>query len=876
MLRWLDALASTERVRLPNGLTVLVRHDASAPVAAVVTHVNTGYFDETDDVGGIAHVLEHMYFKGTPTRGVGEIAKATKANGGYLNAATIYDYTVYYAVLPKDGFLKGLEIQADAFANALIDSAELARELEVIVEEAKRKADNPGAVATESLYALMHDRHRIRRWRIGHEETLRGLTRDHLLRFYSNFYRPGNTILALVGDFDVDRVLRCVETLYGGLASGVPLRTPGPNETAPSGFRYRELHGDIAQTHVALGWRTAAALHADTPLLDVAGAALALGRSSRLYRAVRERKLASSVTAYNYTPTEIGVFGAEAEGPPERAREAAAAMWSEITALGATAPAPAELERVRRVTAARWVRRLETMDGQATFLAEWEALGDWRLSADYYERFMSAAPRDVLAVASRYLVPDQAALLVYRPSAASVFAADAAAAREWLEQPRERVAPAAVPPAVRVPGPAQPARMPSAEHGIALFRTAAGVPLLVKQRPETPLVHLGLFTLGGAAAEASSQLGVTTLTMRAALKGTAELTADAIAEVSESLGGSIVPSVASESAGWTLSVPVEQFADAAALLAHVTQEPIFPAAAIETERAVALSQLEQARDDMMRYPIRLALAAAFREHPYARVALGDEETLLTITQDQVVACHAQRVLNGASVLAIAGDVEPQHAADILATAFARLTLAPATTVAPPAWPLGARSNVELRAKAQTGLAMLLPGPTRRSVQRHTAEVLTSVASGLGGRFFEELRDRRSLAYTVHVSSIQRREAGAILAYLGTSPEKETAAREALLGEFARLRESDVTEEELERAQNYIIGSHAIARQSGAAVLAEIVDAWLLGTGLRELDEFESAIRSVAARDIRALAQEAFDPERRVEGVVRGGGVRGPP
>src|SRR5688572_11393730 len=178
-----DALAwqhSVIREVLPNGLTLLVRRDTSAPVVAIVTHVKAGYFDETDDIVGIAHVLEHMYFKGTPTRGVGAIARETKANGGYLNAHTIYDHTSYYTVLPSNAFEQGLEIQFDAYANSIIDSGELARELEVIVQEARRKRDTAGAVAIESLYALLHDHHRIRRWRIGEDEALRTLTREQL------------------------------------------------------------------------------------------------------------------------------------------------------------------------------------------------------------------------------------------------------------------------------------------------------------------------------------------------------------------------------------------------------------------------------------------------------------------------------------------------------------------------------------------------------------------------------------------------------------------------------------------------------------------------------------------------------------------------
>src|SRR3954465_5868772 len=123
--------ATIRRTVLPNGLTVLVRQDRSAPVVAIVTYVSAGYFDETDDVVGIAHVLEHMFFKGTPSRAVGEIARQTKAAGGYLNAATISDHTSYYAVLPSSGFVQGLDVQFDAFANSLIDAEELGRELEV-------------------------------------------------------------------------------------------------------------------------------------------------------------------------------------------------------------------------------------------------------------------------------------------------------------------------------------------------------------------------------------------------------------------------------------------------------------------------------------------------------------------------------------------------------------------------------------------------------------------------------------------------------------------------------------------------------------------------------------------------------------------------
>src|SRR5690242_10629468 len=149
--------ANVTRVILPNGLTVLAKRDPSAPVVAVVTHVRAGYFDEPDEWIGIAHVLEHMFFNGTARRGVGDIARETQALGGYLNAGTIYDKTYYYTVLPSagDGLAKALDIQADALMNSALDPGELTRELEVIIQEAKRKLDNPPAVTVETLYELL-------------------------------------------------------------------------------------------------------------------------------------------------------------------------------------------------------------------------------------------------------------------------------------------------------------------------------------------------------------------------------------------------------------------------------------------------------------------------------------------------------------------------------------------------------------------------------------------------------------------------------------------------------------------------------------------------------------------------------------------------
>jgi zinc protease len=862
---------SIHRTILPNGLTLLVEEDRSAPVVAIVTYVKAGYFDETDAENGLAHALEHMFFKGTEKRGVGDIAKETKSSGGYLNAHTIYDNTTYYTVLPSSGFAKGLEIQADAYAHSVINARELAKEMEVIIQEAKRKADNPSAVATETLYELLHDAHRMRRWRIGREPGLRAFTRDMMTGFYRNFYRPGNTILSISGDVDPAAVLSRVKELYGDLESAEPVRHPGPPEPAHDDFRYRELAGDIAQSQLVFGWRTPGTLDPDTAVLDVAASVLATGRASRLYRAVREKKLASSITAYDYTPTELGVFVIHAETEPENTAQAARVIWDQLHQLRVGSVEGDELTRVHRIFEARWVRRLETAEGRANYLAEWEALGSWQLGGEYFKRYTSASAEEIQRTVRKYLAEESAAALVYRPESAPVVAQDAADMKRILGEGASARLPAIPARTATRPADHKTAELEREEAGVSIFRTAEGVPVLVRRKAGTPMANIGVYIVGGAVEEAPEHAGLTLLTARTMLKGTSARTAAQVAEDAEMLGGTISASAGSDSFGWSFSVPGNRLAEALELLGDVIQRPTIPDDAFETERTVALSNVAMLRDDMYRYPMRLASSVAFNGHPYGTPPMGTEESLRAVSAEEAREWHKARVLESAAVIGIVADVDPREAADLVARELGTLRLIKAPKVGKPRWPGSVKIAAESRDKAQTAIALAFPAPLRTDDSRFAANLIATVASGLGGRFFDELRDRQSLAYTVQAAVSEKRLAGMFLSYIATSPEKEGTARTGLLAEIAKLRDEPVSSEELARAKEYVVGAHAISQESGGAQLGEMLDAWMFGEGLHELLEHDKRMRAVTADQMRDVARKYFDPDRRVEGIVRGVG-----
>jgi zinc protease len=377
--------------------------------------------------------------------------------------------------------------------------------------------------------------------------------------------------------------------------------------------------------------------------------------------------------------------------------------------------------------------------------------------------------------------------------------------------------------------------------------------------------------VGGALEESPESAGLTLLTARSTLKGTARRTSSQIAEDSEMLGGSISASAGSDSFGWSFSVPQGRLPDALELLGDVVQNPAIPDDAFETERTVALANVAMLRDDMYRYPMRLATSLAFAGHPYGVPVMGTEESLRSLSAPAAREWHRTRALESSLVVGVVADVDVQAAADMVAREFQKLRPEKTVEIARPVWPEKIETAVELRDKAQTAIALAFPGPSRSDRDRFAASLIGTVASGLGGRFFDELRDRQSLAYTVHAGASEKKFGGMFVSYIATSPDKEELAREGLLAEFAKLRAEPVGKEELERAKEYTIGSHAISQETGGSMLAEMLDAWMFGTGLHELAEYDAKVRAVTAQAMREVATRYFDPERRVEGIVRGVG-----
>ncbi len=852
---------------LPNGLTLLVKREESAPVAAVITHVKAGFFDEPDHWVGISHVLEHMFFKGTARRGVGAIARETKAAGGYLNASTTYDHTTYFTVLPASSLETALDIQADALRNSLIDADELARELQVIIQEARRKLDHPGVVTHETLHGVMFDRHRIRRWRIGHESQLAHFTRDDLWAYYRSRYVPERTVVSLVGALDEDRVLALARAAYGDWPASPPAVDPSPDEPPRCEVRTRTLRGDVSQSELALGWRSVPPLHPDSAALDLIAALLALGRGSALYQSLREPGVVTGVSAHNHAPTELGVFSISADFDPDRLSAVIAGVAEEVTRLAMLGPSPDALERAKTLLLTRWARRMEPMDGRASSLASAEALRDIRLLDEEYQEIASLNAEEIRNAAARYLRPDAVSAVAYHPRDRGV---DLSVGE--VEKAFDLTRLRATATVRRVPAAPRPTRPTRGSETAAVRHTAlAGVDLLVHHKPGVPTVTLGIY-LPRNEPDPPSQAGLAALAVRSCIRGAGGLNGAELAFAFEGLGGTVSSATAADWSGVGTTVLSEKLGAAAALLRRVLAEPDLAEDEIARERSLMIEEARQLADDMFRYPFQLALAAAFGDSGYGLPTVGLPDTLPRITTTDVREWQATMLRRHRLAIVAVGDLDSARASDELAGIFdaepARSSL---EDLSPAGWALNGGPVIReaTREKAQSALAMVFRGPARRDRQRHVAEVWAAVASGLGGRLFEALRDRRSLAYTVIASSWQKRRAGALLTYIATSPEREDEAREAMLTELARFAREEVSPAELHQAVNYLSGQAAVRRQTAVAVAAEILEAWLTGEGLEELIDPGARYRRVTASEVQEMAERCLRSDQRAEGVVRG-------
>jgi zinc protease len=875
---------TTHRV-LPNGLTILVRESHRSPVVELQIWAGVGSADERPGEEGLAHFHEHMLFKGTERRGVGEVAGDIEGLGGHINAYTSFDTTVYHATLPSAAWREGLDVLTDAVRNSVFDEAEIAREREVVLEEIRRSDDTPGHVLGELAFGACYPVHPYGLPILGPASNVAEFDRAQVRAFFERWYTPDNLMVVAIGDFDAPEVASEVERLFHDAMRGQANRTR-PTEPSPDALRVAVLRKPFEGHRVDLSWPASRFRDRDATHLDLLAYVLGECESSRLVRKIREEEaLVDRIDAGAYTPLDRGLFSIGFESDAARLLQATSRIVEEVDRLRREPVTDAELERARVNFLASEQFERESVSGVASKLGSFESMGGgWQKEAEALAILRDTTPDDLLRVAAKYLRPESLTIAALIPDATDP-GLDEAAIRSAALRGTEAALVAGVstpeeggaPPQSEAIGEPQtdrlrygPMRTTADGAGERLDATLSnGLDLHVLRRPEVPIVAVRLAGPGGLLCEDESTSGLTRFLAAMWTRGTQKLPAAAFAREVEGLAAEIDGFSGRNSIGITLECLSETFPAAFDLFSQALLEPRLDPEEIERERRESLAALERRQDHLGQRAFQLFNETEFQEHPYRMTVLGERESVSGFTADDL-RNHSNRLLTAErAAIAVVGDVDPDAIAKIVENRLMAMPSGAGRFEFPPEElrSVGIRESELVKDRAQAHLVVGFRGLTMGDPDRYALELISQMLAGQGGRLFLELRDRQSLAYTVSASNVEGLAPGYFSIYIATAPEKIERARAGIFEEIDRLVTEAPSIEELQHAIRFGTGSFAIDSQRSHSRAAHIALDSIYGLGPDHSESYPEAIAGVTPEDILRVAQRIFRLDAYTESAV---------
>jgi zinc protease len=835
-----------ESFTLPNGLHVIVREDHFASVVALQAWVKVGAADEEEPEAGVAHVHEHMLFKGTARRGVGQIAAEVESSGGNINAFTTADHTVYHIVLAGRHFATGLDILADALRHSTFDATELARELKVVMEEWKRSEDMPVSRGYTELFRRAFTAHPYGRPIIGWKKTIEALDRKKVLSFFHRWYVPNNIVLVVVGDVSPALVREQVTKAFADWdGATLPVRQR-PSEPPQRALVRTAIDMPVQEHQLMLGFRVPSGHDPDAVPLDLLSYILAGGESTRLVTVLEAQKeLVNSISAFAYTPQDPGIFVFLASLERSKIAAATAELLGALARTRTELVTRAELTRARGNLESEFVYRKETMQGQARLLGYSQSVfEDPNYEGRYLAELAAASREDVQRVAATYFRPENMVAVLVGPDAA-----------RHLPKAEQLTAPlAATPPVIRPAGRARAARRPA----IHTRTLGNGVRLIVKEHHATPLVAFRAVTLGGLLLERPENNGINNFVAGLLTRGSRHHSRESLSRAIDSLAASIDGFSGRNSFGLRGQFMARTVEEGTELFLEVLRHPTFPQDEVEKRRRELLIALSHRDDDPSSRAVELFYATHFPRHPYGMTALGERAPLTGLTRTQLSAYYKRLLAPNRLVVSAVGDLDAGWLLDRLEAELGELPPVRALPRPLPTPPNGHIQRVTRHLdRQQTHFVLGMRGGRLTDSDRAVLKVLEAILSRQGGRLFLELRDRQGLAYSVSAFAAEGVDPGVFGIYFACAPAVVERAVAGVLAELARLRDVPVSPDELGEACKYLLGSYEISLQTNASQGDELAFNEVYGLGVAGGDRYREALARVTPAAVQAAACRYF-------------------
>ncbi|HVU18165.1 MAG TPA: pitrilysin family protein [Candidatus Didemnitutus sp.] len=834
---WRDAI---DRYVLPNGTTVLLKHDAAAPVASVQVWVKTGSVHESAHLGaGLSHFLEHMLFKGTEHRAGREISASVQAHGGYINAYTTFDRTVYYIDVPGEHTTVAIDLLADAALHSTLPAEEVIKEKDVILREIDMCLDDPDQRLSQALFETAFRTHPYRQPIIGHRDVFAANSREDLLGYYRERYAPNNLVVVVVGDFDPTTIRAAIAQHFGAVPRRRLAPVLVPDEMPQLARRERHLFEDVKVSRCGLGWQIPGLTHPDTPALDLLAMVLGHGDSSILWQSIREKKrLVHSIDAMTWSPGSSGLFYVSYLSEPDKrvpAEEAIRRALADVAVRGV--PAAAMAKAVRQAVTSE-INSRKTMSGQAARLGAGEVVvGDIHYARKYFDRLFALKPADLRRVVRTYLVDDKLTVVSSNPESS-------AAAKSGVE-------------------------VVSGGFSLDFSETALpnGSRLLLQSNRRLPNLHLRLAFSGGPMFEDKDRRGATALLANLLTKDTARRSAEEVARAIEGVGGSFAEFCGNNSFGLGIDILPDSADLALELLGDAVLRPTLAPARLEIEREAALAGLRESLDDVVTYGRKKLREKFFGPHPFGVESGGDEAGLKAIKAADLRALHRRLVVGGNAVLAVAGDFDPARLTPKLKAFLARLPKGRVESGAMA--PKGVTGEfVENQPRQQAVVFQAFPGPGLKDADFDAGEVAEELFSGMSSNLFERVREERSLAYFVRSSRVSGLHAAMFYFFAGTSPQQAGDVLVEFAREIERVRSGGVTEAEVARCRTRLKAARRMSMQTNGARAMQAALNGVCGLPINDARTYDARIDAITPAALQAFAQKYFAPEKMTQLVVK--------
>ncbi|MBR5888958.1 MAG: insulinase family protein [Akkermansia sp.] len=812
-----------------NGFTAVVAPQKAFPLVSMQVWIQTGSMHEGEHLGaGLSHLLEHMVFKGTSEFSARQLNERVPELGGMWNAYTSTDRTVFYIDGPAAHWREFLHLLAQLTLHPAFPREEWERERDVIRREMGMYNDDPQDTAYHTLIRTLYKVAPRRQPVIGTRDAFDALSYEDMVNYHHARYVPGNMFLCVAGDVEASELFAAVNEEFGAAAATPPKPVVPVAEPRQWGPRTHRCEFAQPTSTLMLAWRIPNSNHADSAAISLLGSILGDGRSAWLYKRFHDDLALAHDVSIMPVPDRTGEGALVLEFDVDRDKRNT--LRNAVLEFMATLP-QADFDearcRSRRMMLTGRLRGLSTVQGVANVLGmSWHLSRNPNSMEEWDAALSQVTNEDIARVAATYFTPDRLVEVSVDPTGSNA---------------------------------AEEADTASADNNAPETHTLPnGLRIVTRVDKRVPMVYAEIVFGAGSQTETAANAGINSLLAECLLKGTTTRSAAQLANEVENLGGAISSAAGNNTFNLTIRGLAEDMPTLLELLADAALHPTLPAEVVETEKNAMVADIMDAEEDPAALAFRRLRRLCFGNVSYGNHRDGTVESVQSLTRDALVAQHARLVCAQNAVLAVAGDIDPAAVVSAAEKLFAGLPagLPAERTATPTQMPADA---VETLDKEQAVIALAVPASNALSDTAPAQLLFEEWCRDMAGPLFDEIREKRGLAYYAAAASLLGVDAGCLYFYLGTAPEQAAEARAVLEQTLNRLAQEGMPADALERARSTALTARVLALQSCGKRCSGMAVNTLLGLGADYDDRVPDMLRAVTAESMNHFLATVLSP-----------------